>query len=216
MLDCPRTCARWFGQSATWPDVIGHLHDRRVGVEHPEVGDGIHREETLSRVISSWAGMSIVTVRRSTLIMRSTKGIRSMRPGPFEHRPGDRAGTPHPARTRAGFAPRRQLPRPEVSRGSLAPPRRQSQVQLPFLGSAYAKRQALYCSTTTASPSFSSSEESQLGRARQRRRPRTPARVGPEQRGPRRHDPPGPVGRCAPECVRRRWPGGPRRASTPR
>jgi hypothetical protein len=41
------------------------------------------RAGTLSFVITSWGGMSSVTVRRSTLTIRSTIGIRMNRPGPF-------------------------------------------------------------------------------------------------------------------------------------
>src|SRR5205814_5767909 len=39
--------------------------------------------ETLSRVITSWGGTSRVTVRRSTFVIRSTKGMMKRSPGVF-------------------------------------------------------------------------------------------------------------------------------------
>ena len=44
--------------------------------------------DTLSRVITSCGGTSMVTVRRLTLTILSTNGIRSTRPGPSRRRPG--------------------------------------------------------------------------------------------------------------------------------
>src|SRR5215813_12700870 len=44
--------------------------------------------DTLSRVITSWGGTSMVMVRRLTLTILSTKGMRRMRPGPLPSPPG--------------------------------------------------------------------------------------------------------------------------------
>src|SRR6185436_8003080 len=44
--------------------------------------------ETLSRVITSWGGTSMVMVRRLTLTILSTKGSRSTSPGPEPSPPG--------------------------------------------------------------------------------------------------------------------------------
>ena len=44
--------------------------------------------ETLSRVITSWGGTSMVMVRRLTFTILSTKGMRRIRPGPDPSPPG--------------------------------------------------------------------------------------------------------------------------------
>ena len=79
--------------------------------------------ETLSRVITSWGGTSMVIVRRLTFTILSMKGIRRTSPGPEPSPPGLKtalARRPNrkmtPARTRAGCGPRRRRRRAAMIR----------------------------------------------------------------------------------------------------
>src|SRR6266705_157976 len=62
---------------------VHHVYNGSLGVHYIEVDDRRTLMVTLSREITSCGGTVRVTIRRSTLIMRVTKGGTQNRPGPF-------------------------------------------------------------------------------------------------------------------------------------
>ena len=63
--------------------VVLHLNDGSFGIDHVEYSTASTFIETLSCEITSWVGISMTWMRKSTRTISWTKGINSTRPGPL-------------------------------------------------------------------------------------------------------------------------------------